>query len=180
MKKIILLFALFLFFSHFSYAQNLSLKVYDLMQEKCMDCHSNANQLGNLDLEGIGSTAAIQVYNNIVGKTPTNAAAAAIGDQLIYPGRPDKSFLFRKINNGLEPTITHDTNTEGGTMPASPNAPLTNEEIELVRQWILLGAPATDNQTDIPSGYFSELETCLLYTSPSPRDQRGSRMPSSA
>ena len=24
------------------------------------------------------------------------------------------------------------------------------------------------------------LETCLLYTSPSPRDQRGSRMPSSA
>ena len=25
-----------------------------------------------------------------------------------------------------------------------------------------------------------ELEVCLLYTSPSPRDQRGSRMPSSA
>ena len=27
---------------------------------------------------------------------------------------------------------------------------------------------------------FSELWNCLLYTSPSPRDQRGSRMPSSA
>ena len=26
----------------------------------------------------------------------------------------------------------------------------------------------------------SDLNTCLLYTSPSPRDQRGSRMPSSA
>ena len=26
----------------------------------------------------------------------------------------------------------------------------------------------------------SEFESCLLYTSPSPRDQRGSRMPSSA
>ena len=26
----------------------------------------------------------------------------------------------------------------------------------------------------------AEAETCLLYTSPSPRDQRGSRMPSSA
>ena len=25
-----------------------------------------------------------------------------------------------------------------------------------------------------------DIETCLLYTSPSPRDQRGSRMPSSA
>ena len=29
-------------------------------------------------------------------------------------------------------------------------------------------------------GYFSALETCLLYTSPSPRDKRQSRMPSSA
>ena len=27
---------------------------------------------------------------------------------------------------------------------------------------------------------FNTLHTCLLYTSPSPRDQRGSRMPSSA
>ena len=30
---------------------------------------------------------------------------------------------------------------------------------------------------DIPS---NKAESCLLYTSPSPRDQRGSRMPSSA
>ena len=29
-------------------------------------------------------------------------------------------------------------------------------------------------------GYRSKLGACLLYTSPSPRDQRGSRMPSSA
>ena len=28
--------------------------------------------------------------------------------------------------------------------------------------------------------YFMDFKTCLLYTSPSPRDQRGSRMPSSA
>ena len=30
------------------------------------------------------------------------------------------------------------------------------------------------------SGYWSYFYPCLLYTSPSPRDQRGSRMPSSA
>ena len=30
------------------------------------------------------------------------------------------------------------------------------------------------------AGEFNMLEDCLLYTSPSPRDQRGSRMPSSA
>ena len=31
-----------------------------------------------------------------------------------------------------------------------------------------------------PSKIPDELRSCLLYTSPSPRDQRGSRMPSSA
>ena len=30
------------------------------------------------------------------------------------------------------------------------------------------------------TSYLDEVPTCLLYTSPSPRDQRGSRMPSSA
>ena len=37
--------------------------------------------------------------------------------------------------------------------------------------------------TDFTNGYtedLSDVRTCLLYTSPSPRDQRGSRMPSSA
>ena len=35
--------------------------------------------------------------------------------------------------------------------------------------------------TEAPySGEYLNTETCLLYTSPSPRDQRGSRMPSSA
>ena len=32
----------------------------------------------------------------------------------------------------------------------------------------------------MPVGLSDQLNTCLLYTSPSPRDQRGSRMPSSA
>lgn len=161
MKKFILLSFLFLLSSNFASAQNLSEKVYQLMQEKCMDCHSNTNQLGNLDLEGTGATAALQVYNNLVGTTPSNAAAAALGDQLIYPGRPDKSFLFRKINNGLEPTITHDASTEGQAMPAYPSTPLTNEETELIRQWILLGAPAQDSQADVPAGYITELPSII-------------------
>ena len=32
----------------------------------------------------------------------------------------------------------------------------------------------------IPDDDYDKIKTCLLYTSPSPRDQRGSRMPSSA
>ena len=37
-----------------------------------------------------------------------------------------------------------------------------------------------DNQWFTIDEYYSWCEHCLLYTSPSPRDQRGSRMPSSA
>ena len=33
---------------------------------------------------------------------------------------------------------------------------------------------------DLPEDYFGNIPTCLLYTSPSPRDKRQSRMPSSA
>ena len=39
------------------------------------------------------------------------------------------------------------------------------------------GAPTGLTAT---GGIISDYTTCLLYTSPSPRDQRGSRMPSSA
>ena len=37
-----------------------------------------------------------------------------------------------------------------------------------------------NSNKDIPKAYIEWMEACLLYTSPSPRDQRGSRMPSSA
>ena len=35
-------------------------------------------------------------------------------------------------------------------------------------------------QNDAKTEFYDEVLICLLYTSPSPRDQRGSRMPSSA
>ena len=41
----------------------------------------------------------------------------------------------------------------------------------------VMGEITTDCYVDIPKVV---RQTCLLYTSPSPRDQRGSRMPSSA
>ena len=42
---------------------------------------------------------------------------------------------------------------------------------------LLKHLPKKEGQGDT---FFPELKDCLLYTSPSPRDQRGSRMPSSA
>ena len=45
----------------------------------------------------------------------------------------------------------------------------------------LIPVITTDFQTgDILMHGYMNYEACLLYTSPSPRDQRGSRMPSSA
>ena len=40
--------------------------------------------------------------------------------------------------------------------------------------------PALDSGKEEIKDEFDEFNNCLLYTSPSPRDQRGSRMPSSA
>ena len=38
----------------------------------------------------------------------------------------------------------------------------------------------TENRTDLTESEIAEVRDCLLYTSPSPRDKRQSRMPSSA
>ena len=38
----------------------------------------------------------------------------------------------------------------------------------------------TASGSEVAIFFNNEVQTCLLYTSPSPRDQRGSRMPSSA
>ena len=47
---------------------------------------------------------------------------------------------------------------------------------------IQLKKDTTLTAPELPKGWLvsSDLNDCLLYTSPSPRDQRGSRMPSSA
>ena len=54
------------------------------------------------------------------------------------------------------------------------------EQMDKLRQQ---GAVAVQDSTDKTlffAGVSHELRTCLLYTSPSPRDKRQSRMPSSA
>ena len=50
-------------------------------------------------------------------------------------------------------------------------------ELHKVQEWIVKAEMAS-NAAGTPG--VLDTHTCLLYTSPSPRDQRGSRMPSSA
>ena len=136
---------LFLALSYALQAQSTALRVYQIFQEKCVACHDNTSPQSGLDLEGSGLTIqarAQDVYNNIVGITPQNNFAESKGYQYIYPGRSDKSFIFRKINNELEPTIQLESG-EQQSMPPYGSPGLTDVEKELIRQWIAYGAPQT-------------------------------------
>ncbi|MCB0576621.1 MAG: hypothetical protein KDC61_18835, partial [Saprospiraceae bacterium] len=121
-------------------------EVYQIFKNKCITCHDHASPEAGLDLEGTGSTEllrAINVAQKLVNVDPTNIFAGNSGLKRVYPGRPDRSFLFRKINNGLESTIAALHAEEGESMPQSPSTPLTNLEKEIIRQWILFGAKTT-------------------------------------
>jgi hypothetical protein len=125
-------------------------EVYQIFQNKCSSCHSGASPAGGLDLVGTGGTElqrAQNVATKLVNVNPTNAFAVSKGYKRVYPGRADRSFLFRKINRGLEPTIEALHANEGSAMPQNfPGNALTDLEKEIVRQWILFGAKTTGIQ----------------------------------
>lgn len=118
--------------------------VYNLLATKCGGCHGGASPDGLLNL-----TASPEVvYNNLINANPVNPVALGKGHKRISPGYPGRSFLMRKINQGLDPQ-NNPTSGEGGMMPPFPNPALNNEEKELVRQWILQGAPQTGTVADL-------------------------------
>ena len=135
-------FALFFFISTSLFSQSTSLRVYEIFQANCVSCHSNASPRAGLDLEGNGNNLeakALSVYNNLVGVTSGNNTAAAKGYQLVHPGRIDKSFLFKKINQGLD--LDMELESGENDPDAHISGSLTDVEKELIRQWILFGAP---------------------------------------
>ena len=85
--------------------------------------------------------------------------------------------------DGVWQDVWYDTKKTGGSF---------KREASVFRDWITPdGGPGPQGQRGFPaeSGRYHLYvslacpwahRTCLLYTSPSPRDQRGSRMPSSA
>ncbi|MFT5165525.1 MAG: hypothetical protein ACI8P3_000752 [Saprospiraceae bacterium] len=152
-KKNTTLILLFIFSTGFLQAQSTLVEVYNIFQQKCVSCHNNADPQNGLDLEGVGATVdarAQDVFGNISNISPANSFANAKGYKYIYPGRPDLSFLFRKLNLGLEETIDFEDgmNLEEGTMPPYGQDQLTDVEKEMVRQWILYGAPSNGTVVD--------------------------------
>ena len=68
-----------------------------------------------------------------------------------------------------------------GPVPLDGSAPMMPEEIDLVALPEKEDAPGNEVAVyGVPAPRSKRVDACLLYTSPSPRDQRGSRMPSSA
>lgn len=155
MKKI---FLLLLLAPWQIWAQSTFSEVYTIFQNHCVSCHDNASPDAGLDLEGAGATLSAKqtiVYNNLVNVAPSNAVAAAKGDKRVYKGRADKSFLFRKVNVQLD-TFYHLDAGEGALMPNQYPNMIPQAEQELIRQWILYGAPATGTvvDPDVLTSYF--------------------------
>ncbi|MGH1433979.1 MAG: hypothetical protein ACRBG0_05925 [Lewinella sp.] len=174
MRQFTLLFSFCLLLTGLYAQEATSLEVYNILQEKCATCHSGVDAPAGLDLQGSGATLAARmqdVYTTLYNQTPANATAAAKGDAYIYPGRADRSFLFRKMNSGLEPTVHLEAGgDEGQSMPPYGQPVLTNVEKELIRQWILYGAPAAGTVVDraILESYYDGMAQASFPDGPPP------------
>lgn len=146
MQKLSILIAL-LISVHFSFAQSTIDDVYAIFQNKCASCHSGVSPAGNLDLQGTGGNPQQDVYNRIYEGQVANSHAQSKGYNQIYPGRPDRSFIFRKIHDGLEPTIVLDNAEHQNGTPHGAQG-LTDAEKELIRQWTLFAAPDNGQVVD--------------------------------
>ena len=83
--------------------------------------------------------------------------------------------FFQKI------TICAQTAISGKVIDVDFREELIWAKVELFKKGVLIRSDSTDidgnYKMNVDPGIY---DICLLYTSPSPRDQRGSRMPSSA
>lgn len=114
---------------------------FDRIQKQIFDvgcatqgCHTSEGLQGNLTLED-GSA-----YIALVNVDPENGVAMAAGWKRVLmldamTGDPDMSYLYRKITGELDPGM-------GERMPFGKPA-LKADQVELIRLWILNGAPET-------------------------------------
>lgn len=104
----------------------------EIFEKQCTfsGCHSIDSAQGDLVLEGVG------VWDTLVDVPAAASAAAFAGKKRVVAGAPDTSFLMDKLQGKLGPG-------EGEPMPFGRSA-LSDDDILLIRKWILAGAPRTD------------------------------------
>ena len=88
--------------------------VEPILSQHCYGCHQGAKQLGSFLMTD---------FSGLLKGGESNLAA-------IIPGKPDQSYLIQQIT----PIDGH------AEMPDEPSKPLSNVEIETIRNWILQGA----------------------------------------
>lgn len=117
--------------------------VYNVLQTNCTNatCHNGAQP--TIDF----SQGASAVYADLIGTSPLNPAAAGKGNKLVDPGHPYNSFLLRKVGADFDSYFDLEL-AEGNRMPTSGAPALPDNEIELIRQWILTGASYFNNDVD--------------------------------
>lgn len=142
MKSSLLIFAILA--TSILNGQSTAETVYSIFQANCTSCHNPDNASGGLDLQGLGSDQSemgLSVYENLYEGQVQNEIAATKDNLLIYPGDPYRSFMFRKVNNGLAITDVLEDGEEGSENAHTTDGGLLDDyEKEVIRQWILFGA----------------------------------------
>ena len=110
---------------------------HHIFEKSCVNtaCHGAPANAGGLNL------AYERSYQNLVGQTPKNPAAAAAGMKRVDPGNPDNSFIITKL---MGPT----QNALGARMPLA-GGKLHDVKIEALRKWITAGAPREEHLAGI-------------------------------
>lgn len=131
------------FSSNLAQAQSTLEKIHTVFQASCQGsgCHGASN-FNSFSVAG----SAVDFYNSVVGIDPLNPYARdSVSNKLVYPGQPAKSFLLRKLSHCFDNDLALKEPEEGNLMPSNTNESIPDTTLELIRQWILFGAPQTGN-----------------------------------
>jgi len=117
-------------------------------------CHGDA-KAGDLDLRPASA------YQSLVDARSSNSDLARV-----QPGTANDSFLYQKLRAATEPGSV---DINGSPMPVGTE-PLTADELEAVRLWIMKGAPETGEVADQTAGNTvgGLLDACLPAAKPTP------------
>ena len=124
----------------------------------------------------------LSTYNSVWAQENEGEGAADESGVITVPlsGTATTTFIdsLDVSENPLDFGLVEIGNTQTASMTLShvgtPDSPAI-----LINDAVLTGKSQNEFTTDF-NGFVTLFGGCLLYTSPSPRDQRGSRMPSSA
>ncbi len=119
----------------------------EIWNQSCTSCHVAGSSFARQS--DLVLTADVS-YDQLINRTPNNTSA--IEDGLVLVGDEGleslyKSFLWEKINVLDQEHFYADHPGYGTIMPLGDD-PLTNGQLEFIRQWILAGAPKTGDLVD--------------------------------